>query len=466
MRSLHALPVLRRIGAGVATAALASGSALALAAPASAAPSSVDGVSLTWALNDESGGGAYFGGCNFLTAGLAGDTGSSRLWTEADGFYKPSEGNVSIEKNSPAGYVAPTWATKCQNPSGSGNVTPQPGSTTANRAVFAAGTGQVDVEAGTAQIAWEGDLTIVFYGGLTYWSVSDPELTVAADGTGTLTGTASGYGTSMEDMSQWVPLAPEEIVLADLSGVEVTAQGLTVTPDYAGVEVSGEGVNQVRTGSAWGAFPQSFVDFNGKTGQAAYWYSSGGAADPKKPAKPIDVAWEIATTPEPEPEPEPGDGEVPIEVEVPVVTDPEPEPEPGALSWTINGTSAVSLGRASASDAGFSATGSLHAITVSDTRTDGAGWSLSGRASDFASAASSFSASALGWAPAATGTAAGLQAGPAVSAGSGAGLSEQRTLASATGAGQAEVATALTLLAPTGTAAGAYTSTLTLTALG
>ncbi|PWD50292.1 hypothetical protein C8046_06060 [Serinibacter arcticus] len=271
----------------------------------------------------------------------------------------------------------------------------------------------------------------------------------------------------MEDMTQWVPLAPEEIVLANLTGVALTEDGLTVTPDYAGVEVASEGVSQVRTAAGWGSFPQSFVDFNTRTGQAAYWYSSGGAADPKKTTKPLGVAWELPDvveepTEEPTEEPVVDDGEVPVVVEVPEVT----TPEPGALSWTINGTSAVSLGRATAGEAGFSASGVLHPITVTDTRTSAAGWSLSGQAADFASTASTFSAAALGWAPSATGSSAGLQAGPAVVAGTGAGLSTQQTLASATGAGAADVTTALTLLAPAGTPAGSYTSTLTLTALG
>ncbi|PWD50293.1 hypothetical protein C8046_06065 [Serinibacter arcticus] len=185
-------PALRRLGAGLAAAALATTTAVALAAPASAAAAAVDDVTLTWQLNEETGGGAYFGGCNYLTAGLAGNTGSSRLWTEADGFYQATEGNVSIVKpTADGGTISPTWATKCQNAAG-GTVSPAAGSSTNNRVVITGGTGTVDLASGTATVAWDGDVTIVFYGGLTYWSISDPELTVAADGTGQLTGTASG----------------------------------------------------------------------------------------------------------------------------------------------------------------------------------------------------------------------------------------------------------------------------------
>ncbi|PPG64460.1 hypothetical protein C5C27_02785, partial [Rathayibacter sp. AY2B7] len=53
---------------------------------------------LRWGLNRETSGGAFAGGCNFLSAGTAGDTGGSRVWAEADGLYSSREGAVSIEK--------------------------------------------------------------------------------------------------------------------------------------------------------------------------------------------------------------------------------------------------------------------------------------------------------------------------------------------------------------------------------
>lgn len=59
------------------------------------------------------------------------------------------------------------------------------------------------------------------------------------------------------------------------------------------------GVEQVRTGPYWGSFPKSFVDFQQTTGLGAYWYSSGGAADPYKPALPITVDTDPAVQPAP-----------------------------------------------------------------------------------------------------------------------------------------------------------------------
>src|SRR5690606_5574008 len=81
--------------------------------------------------------------------------------------------------------------------------------------------------------------------------------------------------------------------IATLKDVEVTEDGIEVTPEYAGVEIEaslGEGSSsnpQDRTKDGWGSFPQDWVDFNVGTGQAAYWYTSGGLADAKKAAAPI-----------------------------------------------------------------------------------------------------------------------------------------------------------------------------------
>ncbi|RIJ76917.1 Ig-like domain repeat protein [Nakamurella silvestris] len=255
----------------------------------------VSQAEFSWAVNDESGGGAFFGGCNFLSAGKAGDTGSSRLWSKADGLYQTEVGNTRIEKlTATGGYQTPTWETKCQDANGKPVKVTTNDSTTGNRVVIAAGAGTIDPVANTAAITWDGSFTVTFYGGLTYWSVSNPALVVRADGSGEVTAVASGFGADMADPSLWVPLTPRTITLATLTGARVTAGGLTVQPDYLGVAVNpGTSAPQpARTPddtSYWGSFPQSFVDYQLQTGQAAYWYTSGGARDKAKPAKPITV---------------------------------------------------------------------------------------------------------------------------------------------------------------------------------
>jgi hypothetical protein len=297
----------RRGFATAIAAVLTAGGAVALsAAPAQAAAVTTIGsnpvtdATFTWGLSDEQGGGAFFGGCNFLSAGTAGNTGSSRVWAEADGFYKATDGNVTIQKPDAAGQpVAPTWATKCQTADGTPVTANNVASKTGNQVKIAAGRGALSVADNTANIQWTGSFTSVFYGGMTYWSAANPKLVVKADGTGTITATASGYGTSREDMTQWVALPARTITLANLKNVDVTSSGLvvggtstpTITPDYLGVALDPGTTTtpQATTGAAWGSFPKSFVEFQQLTGQSSYWYSSGGSRDAAKPAAPLTV---------------------------------------------------------------------------------------------------------------------------------------------------------------------------------
>src|SRR5690606_32237533 len=74
----------------------------------------ISNAQLRWGLNLEAGAGAFAGGCNFLSAGRAGDAGSSRVWTEADGLYSATDGNVRIEKpTASGGWAVASFADKC-----------------------------------------------------------------------------------------------------------------------------------------------------------------------------------------------------------------------------------------------------------------------------------------------------------------------------------------------------------------
>lgn len=280
-----------------AAAVIAVGLSTFAALPASAAELDVSDAVLTWGVTNEANSGAFFGGCNFLSAGVAGNTGSSRVWTESDGFYSASAGNVEIVKPNAAGdgTTNPTWATKCQTPAGT-TVNTSATSWSDTKVTISAGSGHVDPATGEASIQWDGDFSVVFYGGLTYWTASDPLLTVDSDGTGTITATASGYGAS-QGSSKWETIAPRTITLANLTGVVVDEDGFTVTPDYLGVAAPA-GAGQIAQSPAntahWGSFPSDFIDFQLLTGQSSYWFSSGLAADVKKPALPVTV--EYATT--------------------------------------------------------------------------------------------------------------------------------------------------------------------------
>lgn len=251
---------------------------------------------LRWGINVESNSGAFFGGCNFLMAGQAGDAGSSRVWTANDGLYQVADGNVRVEKpDGSGGWTAPSWSTKCLDHTGRAVTTNPAEIGTGTQVVIEEGTGNFDAAANELSVEWEGTFSVVYYGGMTYWWASDPVLELK-NGNGTLTATLSGYGADMHDASKWVPLGEHQVTLATLTGVSVNDEGFVHLPDYAGVEVDidadGPSVEQDRSASGWGAFPADFVEFHSLTGQQGYWYTSGGIRDPAKTAEPLYISFD------------------------------------------------------------------------------------------------------------------------------------------------------------------------------
>ncbi|PJJ65489.1 fibronectin type III domain-containing protein [Compostimonas suwonensis] len=278
--------------------------------PSTAGVLDLDDAVLRWGINDESNNGAYFGGCNFLSAGRSPDAGGAKVFEPAQ--FASSAGEVSIEKPDAQGRYRPaTWQNKCLDRTGR---TLSSGSSSAygeSQFVFSGGGGTVEPATNSAEIRWTGDVTVAYYGGMSFWYLSDPVLRVV-DGVGTLTATVGGFGTDMDDLDKWEPLAEREVTLAVLHGVQTGREGFTITPDYRGVAVDTDGgrTPQSRSGPDWGSFPQDFVDFHTATGQSAYWYSSGGQADAAKPALPVTVGY-IASefTPPPPPPANGGGGE-------------------------------------------------------------------------------------------------------------------------------------------------------------
>lgn len=332
----------------LARAVLALAVSVGAAAPATAddltiditVPGTVDGpftvsdAQLRWGVNQETGGGAFFGGCNFLSAGEVGDTDGGRVWTEQDGFFRSTAGAVTIEKpylsDGVVEYREMPFADRCLGPDGRPVSTSQVAGTGVH-AVIDGGVGQVDPATGRATIAWRGSFTVVFYGGLTYWWVTDPVLRLEG-GMGTLTATLGGFGSDRDDMSRWTELEPTEVVLADLSGVSLAGSlGFAALPAYRGVtaELPADAPAQVRTGEHWGAFPQSFLDFQQDTGQLAYWYSSGASRDAAKPATTLYVSYE-ADAPVPPGDEDDGGGGGGDDDPTPD-NPPNPPPEPTAV---------------------------------------------------------------------------------------------------------------------------------------
>lgn len=289
------------VGLGASMSSVAAGpDDIVVTVPGPSTPGGGDGditdAQLRWGLNAESGGGSFAGGCNFLSAGLAGDAGGARVWRADDGLYRAQDGRVRIEKpTSDGGWTAATWDTKCLDARGAAVSVASTTSTSGAQVVLDGGVGTR--RDGAIRIRWSGSFTVAFYGGMTYWSVTDPELDVDSSGTGSLRGTVSGYGTSMDDMTAWRPLPARSVVLADISAADVRGvRGFTVVPRYLGVATTGAG-QTARTAaneSHWGSFPQSFVDFHRLTGQQGYWVTTGGVRDAAKPASPLTVSYDAS----------------------------------------------------------------------------------------------------------------------------------------------------------------------------
>ncbi|RFA15384.1 hypothetical protein B7R21_05045 [Subtercola boreus] len=248
---------------------------------------SITNAELRWGLSREASSGAYAGGCNFLSAGIAGDAGSSRVWTEADGLYSAQSGEVTIEKaTASGGWQTADFSNKCVSPDGSAVTVSSLTSSTQSQVVIDGGTGSVSA-AGGLQLAWRGSFTVAFYGGMTYWSATDPTLALDASGTGRLTATLSGYGASRDDPGTWLPVGAQTVVLAEFRNVSLAnAGGFGSIPEYLGVAnpSGGQAPQSAENAAFWGAFPPEFLSFQELTGQSGYWQTTGGARDAAKPA--------------------------------------------------------------------------------------------------------------------------------------------------------------------------------------
>ncbi|MDK8434707.1 MULTISPECIES: HtaA domain-containing protein [unclassified Brevibacterium] len=270
-------------------------------------------ATLYWSLNQEANGGAFYGGCNFLSAGKSKDSGSARVWPSGGGgFYKSNSGNVTIQKPTGSTFREASWDSRCLDATGETVSTSRKGSWTQSRVAIK--DGEVSETDSGVTVQWKGSFTVAFYGGMTYWSATDPKLEVDSNGKSTLVADLSGYGADMFDSSKWITLEPESITMANFKNIDIDALlddgHITATPDYLGLKYDNkgkEGSSGSSVGGAdenasaqaekngenadiWGAFPQSFVDFQHKTGQYSYWFTSGGVRDPYKPAEPMTIS--------------------------------------------------------------------------------------------------------------------------------------------------------------------------------
>ncbi len=291
--------------AGIVATALTAAGMIALASPSQAAETEVSGVQFRWGFNNESGNtGAAPATVNLFSAGRLGNPGEGgrtlssaslgATWNNgAAAGWSAAAGNVRIEKKqADDAYATATWAglrtTKNGAPLGNYAANTQ---FSDHQVVIDDGVGTVDADANDATISWDGDFTVAYYSGMTFFYVSDPTLQVV-NGVGTLKATLSGYGTSQADPTIWESLEPSTVTLATLDGVDVTADGVVTTPKYAGVTYSGTADTVPQSPSDaphFGSFPTPFVDYLQRTGAGPYWYSTGGSIDKNKHALPLTV---------------------------------------------------------------------------------------------------------------------------------------------------------------------------------
>ncbi|MFI9488511.1 hypothetical protein ACIG47_19145 [Promicromonospora sp. NPDC052451] len=274
--------------------------------PGGGAQGRLTDAELRWAVSVQAGSESHLAGqCNFLMAGRPGtngNTGGGRLWTEADrDLYHGRSGEVRVVRTVGRGADAvqrtATFGTRCTSPDGR-PVSYSAGRTTGAEVVLTGGTGSRGAD-GSVRIRWDGTFTVVFYGGLVYWWVADPELRLDPNGDGALTGTLGGYGTDQQDMTRWEPLPSRRVQLVTFTErrLDPASRGGHLVPDYCGERVdSGDRVPQLRRdpeSGCWGAFPQSFVNYHQLVGEPEFWYSTGTRDEIKAPAN-VSVSFDAA----------------------------------------------------------------------------------------------------------------------------------------------------------------------------
>lgn len=249
----------------------------------------VDDAVLRWGINNESNNRAYAPQTfNFFSAGRVPDPGRGGT-TLRERDWRAEAGSVQVQKWTGSAWRRATWSGLSTDSSGQPLGSPVAGTFSNHNLVFGDGTGTVDVAAGTAQLTWRGDATVLYYSGMSLFYVSDPTLTVA-DGSGRLTATLGGFASSVDDPDAWEPVPAEEVTLAVLPEVSLRGQGFSADPAYRGVAAPA-GLPQVTAGEDWGAFPPSFVRYLDRLGAAAFWFSSGALTDSFKVPLPLTASW-------------------------------------------------------------------------------------------------------------------------------------------------------------------------------
>lgn len=300
---------LRRRSIAVAlVAALAAVAAACVPAPGPTPPTTtvpgtvrtVSNAQFEWTVSDQANNGSFAPGqVNYWSAGESDSTEST---------YVATDGDATVLKKNAAGAYVPigsessvNWANRTRN--GNGTVVTAFNAALLDQKVrLSGGDGTVNTATGQTQISWDGTFSINFYGSFVPFWIIDPVLTVDPGGAGRITATMGGFASDISDPNIRTSL-PETpgVVVAEFANAYASgnvATGFTSPTEYVGRSVTTPpGAPQVAQSPAnqafWGAWPQSFVNFQNATGLGSYWYTSGGAADARKPSNPVNLSWTL-----------------------------------------------------------------------------------------------------------------------------------------------------------------------------
>ena len=247
----------------------------------------LSGAELRWGMTNEANNAAHAPGTwNFFSAGKLPNPGKGGVAIDSDD-WKQASGNVAIEKWDGSAYRKATWSGLSTDADGD-SIAPASSTVYSNHQwVFGTGTGTADTASGKVHIEWDGDVSVAFYSGYTFFYLSDPVLDVSG-GKGVLKATLSGYGGSRDDPSAWEPVKARTVILADLPKVSVGAKGFTATPAFGSVKV-----NTASCRSS-GSFPKSFIEAQEDLGTAAFWCASGSSTDDAKKALPLTISFDAS----------------------------------------------------------------------------------------------------------------------------------------------------------------------------
>ena len=245
------------------------------------------GAALAWGMANEANNAAHAPGTwNFFTAGKVRLDGGTEL--DADD-WKQSAGNVAIQKWDGEAFKKATWNGRSTDADGTSIAPPSSKVYSGHQFVFSKGTGSADLSKRTVHIKWTGDVTVLFYSGLTFFTLSDPELTVA-NGKGTLTASVSGVGGSRDDpTSGGDSVSARRVTVADLPAVSFSdGKGLKATPAFDSVDVNTTSCKES------GSFPKSFIEVQEDLGTAGFWCRTGSSTDDAKEPLALAVSFDAS----------------------------------------------------------------------------------------------------------------------------------------------------------------------------